>query len=41
MSTNEWLEKYRNVKEMIEELSAICCNDDYNMVCVTCKYSKV
>ena len=40
MSTNEWLEEYSKVKEMIEELNSICCKDDYNMVCSKCKYSK-
>ena len=40
MSTNEWLEEYSKVKEMIEELNSICCKDDYNIVCPTCKYSK-
>ena len=40
MSTKEWLEKYSKVKEMIKELNAICCKDDYNSVCSTCKHSK-
>lgn len=37
MSTKEWLEEYSKVKEMIKELNSICCKDDYNMVCSTCK----
>lgn len=40
MSTKEWLEEYRKVKEMIEELNSICCKDDYHFVCSKCKYSK-
>lgn len=40
MSTEEWLEQYSKVKEMIEELNSICCKDDYNFVCSKCKYSK-
>lgn len=40
MSTKEWLEEYSKVKEMIEELSSICCKDDYNMVCLKCEYRK-